>query len=82
MADIKVIITSVKEAVCTNCIYYGKSDERFWCHHNDVSDTLDLIATEWFCDKGRWVADDKGDRLICPQGLSDVYYIFQGGAYK
>ena len=81
MAEQKIVISSVEEAICTNCIYSStiEGTPLPWCHHNEINERT---TSRYFCNLGRWLMDDGDDKMVYAQTLSDVYYIFQGGAYK
>lgn len=79
MADQKLIIKSVQEATCENCIYSSTNPDRLWCHHIEFNET---ISRNFFCNLGRWLANDTDDKMIFAHALNDIYYIFQGGAYE
>ena len=81
MAQERKVIKSVEEATCENCIYSLKGNivPNLWCRHNDVERA---VADDSFCNLGRWLANDRDDKMIFAHALNDIYYIFQGGTHE
>lgn len=81
MAQKKVVIKTIEEANCTNCIYGQTGESITKCLANaprDTSATIHFPQTFW-CGEGKWLVEQRdAGHYIETEYLYRVYDIFEG----